>query len=166
MMLQKLNTAPAGQRAFDLFGFLAGETRADGLFEDRFGRVRKRFTAQMTGTLAGNELKLDEDFLFSDGTTLQRTWTLYRQDEETFKASCVDAIGEAQGRLLIGGATMDYGMKLDIGPGRSLAVRFDDAFYAMNDNTVMNRARVIKWGVRIGQVLIVLSKPQDHCART
>ena len=47
--------------------YFAGETRAWGLFEDRFGTLRRQFTVDITGTWDGDQLVLDERFRYSDG---------------------------------------------------------------------------------------------------
>ena len=37
-------------------------------------------------------------------------------------------------------------------------MRFDDVFYDTGDGTVLNRSTVSKWGIRLGQVLILFRK--------
>ena len=57
---------------FDLLTFLEGETRADGVFEDRSGRLKRHFTVETGGRVDGNRLTLDESFRFGDGEEMQR----------------------------------------------------------------------------------------------
>ncbi len=144
---------------FDLFAYFAGETIAFGIFEDRFGRERKRFSVAIVGQAEGSSLRLEEDFLFSDGTTSQRVWFLRREAGNRFSGTCADLIGEAAGEQSVGCASMTYAMKLDIGNRRSLKVKFSDVFYAAGNGSVINRATVTKWGIGIGQALIVFTKP-------
>jgi len=47
--------------------FFQGETIAWGIFEDRFGNLRRQFRVNITGTVDGDTLTLDEDFLYDDG---------------------------------------------------------------------------------------------------
>ena len=54
---------------FVLEAYFAGETRAWGIFEDRFGNLRRQFVVDITGTWNGQELVLDERFAYSDGET-------------------------------------------------------------------------------------------------
>ena len=56
--------------------YFAGEVQAAGIFEDRFGRLRRQFTADINGTWNGRELVLDEKFIYDDGETDQRVWTI------------------------------------------------------------------------------------------
>ena len=52
---------------FVLEEYFHGKTRAWGLFEDRFGTVRRQFVVNINGDWDGTTLTLDEDFLFDDG---------------------------------------------------------------------------------------------------
>lgn len=157
-MLQKTTPRPMARRAFDLFGFLQGRTVARGIFEDRFGKLRRSFTVGIVGTLHNGILILDEDFLYSDGTTDKRVWRLKKTGERQFIGQCEDALTPALGYLWPDRCEMRYKIKLDIG-ARQFTVKFDDAFYPLDDKTMMNRATVTKLGVRLGQAIIVFSKP-------
>ena len=54
--------------ALVLENYLNGKMTAHGLFMDRFGKVKKRFTVSLDTTWAGNVGTLKEDFDWSDGT--------------------------------------------------------------------------------------------------
>jgi hypothetical protein len=157
MMLQKTIPRPAARPAFDLFRFLAGRTVAHGVFEDRFGKLRRSFTVEIEGKANDGVLTLEEDFIFSDGTTDHRLWRLEKTAEDRFTAICGDTLAPADGRIGPEQCEMSYKIMLDIG-SRQLAVRFDDVFYPLDDTTMINRATVTKLGFRLGQTIIVLSK--------
>ena len=53
----------------DLEKFLVGDLVAYGQFQDVLGNVSRRFVVDMTGEWDGSNLKLTEDFEYSDGTT-------------------------------------------------------------------------------------------------
>lgn len=155
-MLKRNDTAP-----FDLLAWLEGETRAEGVFEDRKGRIRRRFTVEMTGTAEGETLRLDERFLFDDGERQERIWLLTRGAGGSFSGRAGDSVSEAQGRFEPGVAYLASELKLRVGK-RDVAMRFDDAFYATGPETVLNRSTVSKWGIRLGQVLILFRKPAQR----
>jgi hypothetical protein len=159
MMLQRTISRPMARRAFDLLGFLEGRTLAHGIFEDRFGKLRRYFTVEMTGTMDGQVLTLEEDFVYSDGTTDRRVWILKKTGPESFSGTCEDTLTPATGHLGTERCEMSYKILLDIG-SRQVAVRFDDVFYFIDDRTVVNRSTVTKLGVRLGQAIIVFAKPQ------
>ena len=58
--------------------FFAGQSVAYGIFEDRFGNLRRQFRVNLSGDLDGNRLVLDEEFLYDDGERANRTWTIDR----------------------------------------------------------------------------------------
>ena len=53
--------------AFDLADFFAGRSVAYGIFEDRFGNLRRQFRVEIEASESGNILTLDERFLYADG---------------------------------------------------------------------------------------------------
>ena len=142
---------------FDLLAYFEGRTLASGVFEGRAGHLKRRFTVEMMGRPEGNSLVLEEHFLFDDGERQERTWTLTRGDGQSFTGTCADAVSEAQGGFEQGRAFLNSALRLKVG-GRLVAMRFDDVFYDTGDGTVLNRSTVSKWGVRLGQVLILFRK--------
>jgi hypothetical protein len=151
-MLKRNDTA-----SFDVLAFFEGRTLADGIFEDRSGKVKRRFTVDMTGKADGNTLTLDEAFLFDDGERETRTWILQRGEGQTFTGTCADAVTAAHGRFEPGRAYLSSELRIAVG-SRRIAMRFDDVFYQTGGGTVLNRSTVSKWGIRVGQVLILFRK--------
>lgn len=142
---------------FDILAYFEGRTLADGIFEDRFGKVKRRFTVDMMGKAEGNTLTLDEAFVFDDGEEQQRTWILQRGEGQAFTGTCADAVSTAHGRFEAGMAFLSSQLRLAVGT-RQIAMRFDDVFYKTGSGTVLNRSTVSKWGIRLGQVLILFRK--------
>ena len=64
------------QPQLDLAEFFRGDSIAYGIFEDRFGNLRRQFRVNMTGTVEGDTLTLAEDFLYDDGERAERTWVI------------------------------------------------------------------------------------------
>lgn len=153
-MLKRNETAP-----FDVLSWLEGRTTAHGVFEDRKGRIRRRFTVEMTGHAEADTLRLAESFVFADGERQQRTWILTRNGDGGFTGRCEDAVSEARGEFAEGVAYLRSELRLKVGT-RLIAMSFDDAFYQAGDDLVLNRSTVSKWGIRLGQVLIVFRKDQ------
>ena len=69
------NTTPT----FVLEDYFQGKTRAWGLFEDRFGTVRRQFVVDIKGTWDGKTLTLNEDFVYNDGEKENRVWKIRKQ---------------------------------------------------------------------------------------
>ncbi|MBK8210125.1 MAG: DUF3833 domain-containing protein [Rhodospirillales bacterium] len=138
--------------------YFAGETRAWGIFEDRFGDLRRQFVVDIAGSWNGRELVLDENFRYSDGETDQRIWRITKLDEHRYEGTADDVVGTASGVAYGNALNWRYDLDLKVGDG-TWRVRFDDWMFLQPDGVLINRARVRKWGVEIGEVTIVFSKP-------
>lgn len=143
---------------FDLLSWFEGESLAEGVFEDRKGRVKRRFHVEMIGRPTPEGLILEERFFFDDGERQERTWHLTRGDGLTFSGTCHDAVSRAAGHFAPGAAYLTSELRLAVG-SRRIAMRFDDVFYDAGKGMMLNRSTVSKWGIRLGQVLILFRKP-------
>ncbi len=142
---------------FDFMRFFEGRARAVGVFEDRFGRLRMRFHVEMAGSWQGEIFELDEVFTYETGERERRRWTLYPGDGGTFRATCRDAASDAQGRALPGMVEMTYKYRLPVS-GRSICFDFLDRLYDMGDGKAINRVRVSKWGIRVGEMTLCFQR--------
>ena len=155
-MLKLNDTAP-----FDLLSWLEGRTLAEGVFEDRGGRVRRRFTVELNGTAEANALRLNERFIFDNGERQERTWVLTRGPGRIFTGRAEDSVSEAHGRFDEGVAYLSSKLWLKVGK-RKIAMHFDDAFYPAGAGLVLNRSTMSKWGIRLGQILIQFRKADQR----
>lgn len=146
---------------FDLLSWLEGRTFAEGVFEDRKGRLRRRFTVEMNGRADGGKLTLEENFVFDDGERQRRVWTLHRGSGHTFSGRSDDSASDARGSFETGVAYLASELKIKVG-NRAVAMRFDDAFYVMAGGGVLNRSKVMKWGIALGQVVMALRKKDQR----
>jgi hypothetical protein len=145
-------------QSLDLFDYFEGHTLAWGLFEDRFGKLRRQFRVDITGTVDGDTLVLDEAFEYADGERQQRIWTIRRTGEATYSGQAADVVGEAHGETSGNALHWTYRMDLKVGE-RQLRVAFDDWMFLQPDGVLMNRARVSKFGLEIGTVTLAFMKP-------
>ncbi|MEL6171566.1 MAG: DUF3833 domain-containing protein [Pseudomonadota bacterium] len=144
-------------RQFELQEFFAGELIAYGQFQDRFGKVRRRFEVEIDGTWDGETLRLVEDFVYEDGTTEQRIWTLQQTGDETWTGSAPGVIGVAKG--IENGDSFNWQYKIDLPvPDGTLRVDFDDWMWQLSDDRLLNVAYMQKLGVNIGSVIIYFEK--------
>ena len=142
---------------FELTRFLEGHTCAWGIFEDRFGRVRRRFNVDMHGRWHGARFHLDERFVYDDGRIENRTWIVTPLADGHFKATCADCIGEARGECAGDAIRMRYTFRLQL-PSRVITVDFDDRLYRMSSDTAVNRATMRKWGVKLGELSLFFTR--------
>lgn len=144
-------------RDFELQEFFDGRTVAHGQFQDRFGKVRRRFEVKIDGTWDGETLTLAEAFTYADGTTETRDWTLHQTGPETWRGSAPGVIGTAEGVEKGDSFNWQYTIDLPV-PDGTLRVSFDDWMWQLSDDRVLNRAYMRKAGVTIGSVIIMFEK--------
>ena len=143
----------------DLQTFFAGQTVALGIFEDRFGNLRRQFRVVLEGTVDGDVLTLDETFLYDDGEQDFRKWVIRRagkgkDGEVLYEGSAEDITGVASGAISGNALNWEYDVVLSI-DGRKVEVHFDDWIYQQHEDVAINRAYVSKFGIEIGSVTIV-----------
>jgi len=126
---------------FVLEDYFAGQTKAWGIFEDRFGNLRREFVVDIDGVWDGRTLTLEEDFTYADGEIDTRIWRIEKVGEHSYRGHADDVIGTAEGRSAGNAFTWKYRVLLPIG-GRQVAVTFDDWLFQQDDQAVMNRAKV------------------------
>jgi hypothetical protein len=142
---------------FELTTFLSGRTRAWGVFQDRFGRVRRRIAVEMYGRWHDGRFVLDERFVYDDSIVETRTWDVYPLGAGRFRATCADCVGEATGMSTTDGIHMSYRFRLKL-ESRELVVAFDDRLYRVDDDVAVNRATMRKWGVKLGELFLVFQR--------
>ncbi len=137
--------------------YFLGETTAYGVFEDRFGKVRRQFKVDMTGELTGNTLTLNEQFHYADGEEDTRVWTIEILGGGLYRGTANDVPDQAEGRAVGNAFNWKYKVDLPV-DGNTWRVGFNDWMYLLEDDVVLNRAYVTRWGVEIGQVTIMFQK--------
>lgn len=152
----------AEQPVLDLRRYFDGELTAYGLFTDRSGKVVKRFTVQMTARWQGDEGVLDEAFTYSDGSKERRVWRLTKLPDEggvaRYTGRADDVVGTAQGRAAGNALQWSYTLRLPV-DGRTVEVQFDDWMFLVDENVMLNRAVMSKFGVTLGEVTLSFVKP-------
>jgi hypothetical protein len=131
----------AEQPALDMRQFFNGTL-------DGYGMVRNR---------AGEVLTLDEDFVWSDGETEKRIWTIQRRPDGSWSGKAAGVVGEATGTLSGNTFNFRYTFDLPVGDTR-YEVRFDDWLYLIDERNMLNHARISKFGVDVADLFISFNK--------
>ena len=152
-----LNDDTLSDRQLNLEEFFAGETVAYGQFQDVFGTVRRRFEVDITGDWDGKTLTLIEDFLYEDGSTEQRVWSLVKTGPDSWQGTAPGVIGTATGQENGDSFNWQYEIDLPV-PDGTLRVTFDDWMWLLSDDRLLNRAYMKRFGVPIGEVIITFEK--------
>ena len=142
----------------DLFSFFEGETIAYGIFEDRFGNLKRQFRVNISGTVDNQLLTLDEKFLYDDGEQAIRIWKIKKiidnNKKTSYEGQAEDVEGKANGSAVGNTLNWSYDIFLNI-KGSNIKVHFNDWIYKQSEDLAINRAYVSKFGVNIGSVTLV-----------
>ena len=150
--------------ALKLEEFFDGRSYAYGIFEDRFGNLKRQFRVQIDGQTDAGFLTLDEQFIYDDGETARRVWTIENMGPDgsgfiRYQGRAEDIDGVATGQIAGNVLSWSYDIVLSMS-GQQLQVRFDDFIYQLDQDIAINRAFVSKWGVEIGSVTLVFLRGQ------
>jgi len=145
------------QPRLDMRAYFNGTLDAYGMFQDRSGRVVRRFHVLMEGTWEGNQGVLDERFTYADGSTERRVWRLQLLDDGRLTGRADDVVGQASGQVMGNAMQWAYTLRLPV-DGTVYEVQFDDWMFLLDDRVMLNRAVMSKWGFRLGEVTLSFVK--------
>jgi hypothetical protein len=151
---------------FVLEEYFEGKTRAWGIFEDRFGNVRRQFVVDIDGTWDGKLLTLNENFVFNDGEKSFRQWRITKNEDGTYTGLADDVIGSAIGIASGNALNWSYVLDLKTGENSTLHVKFDDWMFLQPGGVLLNRARMSKFGIELGQVTLSFMKVNEMAGLT
>lgn len=142
---------------FDLFEFFSGDLKASGIVRTRSGKVTRYFNADIRAYIKDDVLYLDEVFEFNDGEVDKRLWEISRVADNRFRGVANDIVGEAEGASSGNALRWAYSMVLTVN-GRNIQVDFDDWIFQTSEDTLINVTDIKKWGFKVGEVVLVISK--------
>ena len=137
--------------------YFVGQTKAWGMFHDRFGNLKRQFLVDIKGSWDGERLVLDENFVYADGEIDRRIWKITKINNNTYTGTADDVIGVAKGSTFGNALNWSYEMDLKVG-GSSYRVKFNDWMYLQPDGVLLNRAEISKWGIQLGIVTLSFQK--------
>jgi len=137
----------------DLARYFSGTIDGWGMFQDRSGKVVKRFQVRIDASWQGDTGTLDEHFTYSDGTKSRRVWTLTRVGEGRYEGRADDVIGTATGAASGNALRWQYVLRLPV-DGRTYDVSFNDWMYLIDERVMLNRSVMSKFGFRLGEVTL------------
>ena len=141
-----------------LENYFSGNLEAWGLFHDRFGNLKRQFRVKIVGKINDqSQLVLDESFLYDDGETENRVWTIDILGDGKYQGRADDVIGVANGIAVGNALNWKYELLLNVKDNK-IKVSFDDWMFLQDRNILINRAEVKKFGINIGVVTITFLK--------
>jgi hypothetical protein len=156
-VMQYANEKPT----LDLSEYFNGTIDAYGIFTDRSGEVQKRFTVLLVAqwkVVDGKKVgTLDESFEYSDGTKQKRIWTLTETAPGKFIGRADDVVGDALGESAGNALNWAYTLALPV-DGTIYHVQFNDWMYLVTPKVMINKAKMSKFGIDLGEVTLSFYK--------
>lgn len=141
------------QPRLDLRQYFDGPLEAWGMVQNRSGEVIKRFHVQMQASWRDNIGTLKEDFSYADGSREQRIWTITRLDDHHYTGTAGDVVGSATGEAWGNALRWRYTLALPV-DGNTYHVTFDDWMYLIDDQILLNRSVMTKFGYTLAEVTL------------
>ena len=145
----------------DLSEYFNGTIDAYGIFTDRSGEVKKRFTVLLVAqwkVVDGKKVgTLDESFEYSDGTKQKRIWTLTETAPGKYIGRADDVVGDALGESAGNALNWTYTLALPV-DGTIYHVQFNDWMYLVTPKVMLNKAKMSKFGIDLGEVTLSFYK--------
>ena len=145
----------------DLSEYFNGTIDAYGIFTDRSGEVKKRFTVLLVAqwkVIDGKKVgTLDESFEYSDGTKQKRIWTLTETAPGKYIGRADDDLGDALGESAGNALNWTYTLALPV-DGTIYHVQFNDWMYLVTPKVMLNKAKMSKFGIDLGEVTLSFYK--------
>ncbi len=147
--------------SFSIDQFFNGQIKAWGIAQDRSGNLVQRFKVSIDGSIENNVLTLDETFTYGVGDGVKsRIWTIDKNPDGSLEGQAGDILGKASGESFGNAFNWHYQMDLPVG-NSSYKVKFDDWIWAFDENTIMNRSYITKFGITFAEVTIFMQKQPD-----
>lgn len=142
--------------ALELDQFFSGRLVAHGMLQNFNGKVTRRFTADILAHWQDSTGVLDEQFEFNDGEKQSRCWTL-EKDGQRYTGVAGDVVGEARGEARGNALNWRYTLQIPVN-GRVWNIDLDDWLYLIDENNLLNRTRMKKFGLPVGELTLHIRK--------
>ncbi len=133
--------------------FFRGTGVATGVMHNWRGRQALHFTAELCGQWQGQRGDLYEIFQFSDGRTDKRHWRLQLQPDGQVRGQADDVLGDAEGAVQGNTMLWQYQLLIPQVDGE-IAVTVSDELYLITPTELLNRARLSKFGLGVGELML------------
>ncbi|MGZ8231605.1 MAG: DUF3833 domain-containing protein [Burkholderiales bacterium] len=141
---------------FDLMTYFDGTVDGWGMVQNRSGKVTQRFYVRVDGRVEGDRLTMEEHFEYDDGRKERKTWQLVKSGER-YTGRREDTVGEGAGGQEGNAFNIRYVLRVPV-EGRTWDIDMNDWMYLIDERTVLNRTRMTKFGVRVGEVSVAFRK--------
>jgi len=137
--------------------YFQGKVKAWGMLLSRSGKVKRQFTANMKGEFDGENLILDEIFIWNDGEKQERKWNIRKIEDNIYEGTASDVVGIAKGVSFGSAFKFEYKLLIPY-KNKKIKIRFDDWIFKQDDKTAINKAILTKFGFKVGELIVFFVK--------
>ena len=137
--------------------YFQGDVKAWGMLLGRSGEVKRQFVADMNGEFDGQNLILDETFIWNDGEKQERRWTIKKVGDNRYEGTAPDVVGIAKGVSFGSAFKFEYKLLIPY-KDKKIKVRFDDWIFKQDKKTAINKATITKFGFKVGELIVFFVK--------
>lgn len=155
----KIEDLPKTKQTLVIEEYFAGPSKAYGIIFDRSGVPQRQFSVDLVGTWdeTAQTLTLDEDFIFNDGENSQRKWVITKVGDNQYTGKAEDVVGKATG--ISHGNAFQWKYVLEVPyKGSTIDLSIDDWLYLNDDDVLINRSIMYKYGFKVGEIVISFNK--------
>lgn len=146
------------QPELDIMSYFNGKTTGWGIVQDRSGNLLRQFVVDITGTPQDDStIVLDEKFRWSDGTLSTRVWVISKSADGTYTGTADDVVGRATGYSSGNVLNWRYHLNVEV-DGTTWKLYLDDWMFLQQDQVMINRTSMNKFGFHVGDITIAFTK--------
>ena len=137
--------------------YFQGNVKAWGMLQERSGEVKRQFVADMKGEFDGQNLILNETFIWNDGEKQERRWKIKKVGDNRYEGTASDVVGVAKGVSF--GSSFKFEYKLLVPyKDKKIKIKFDDWIFKQDEKTAINKATLTKFGFKVGELTVFFVK--------
>jgi len=144
-------------KPFDIKNYFEGRVVAWGVIQDYSNEVKRRFCVEIDGSWEDQKGLLAEKFYFDDGEISYRNWQLTKLTDGSYLGTAEDVVGTAIGKHKGFAFQFQYELSLDI-DGDITQVTMDDWMFQLDENKVINKTSMSKFGIKVAEVTLFFDK--------
>ena len=154
----KINTVASLNHPFLMEQYFQGKTIVTGMFEERFRKNQKQFSAVITGTGDSNGFELDETIQMEGNKPEKRVWKINKLNENEYVGRSDGIVGVATGISTNNSIRWSYDMLLPFKKGQ-IRTNFDDRMFLQPSGILLNLVTIRKFSLVVATLALVYTKP-------
>lgn len=139
--------------------YFNGPMTAYGVVKNRSGKITRSFKGTMYGSWDEKGVgTLKEFFVYDDGQTQERIWTLIpTKDPKIFSGTAGDIVGTAPMKAMGNTVMLDYTMRVPYNDS-TIDIDVRDWLHLQADGVIINHSKMKKFGFQVGELVITIIK--------